>query len=142
MSSPGTSASPTPASATSSPAERISLDGRRFVMLSSTASAVDPESPSWFDYHERDGAVWGEYGGDTVTFGRFVGTRDGDTIHVTFVHVLVPVPAGAAGSVGAGGSVVSGTSSSVIRRGENGLELVEDFVIDGVDHVSVCVESV
>ena len=57
-------------------------------MVSSTTSAVDPESPSIFEYFERDGAIWGGYEGDTVTFGKFVGTRTGDTIWVSFVHVL------------------------------------------------------
>ena len=39
--------------------------------------------------YEKDGAIWGDYSGDTVTFGRFIGTRTGDTIWVSFVHVLV-----------------------------------------------------
>jgi hypothetical protein len=110
--------------------DQVSLDGRRFVMRSSTASDVNPESPSWFEYHERDGAIWGEYGGDTVTFGRFVGTREADVIHVSFVHVLV-----------ADGSAVSGVSDDVLRMTADGLELVENFTIDGVDHISVCVEA-
>ena len=58
-------------------------------MVSSTTSAVDPAAPSIFEYFERDGAIWGGYEGDTVTFGKFVGTRTGDTIWVSFVHVLV-----------------------------------------------------
>ncbi|CAI7626214.1 unnamed protein product [Penicillium discolor] len=57
-------------------------------MVSSTTSAVDPDAPSVFEYFERDGAIWGGYEGDTVTFGKFVGTRTGDTIWVSFVHVL------------------------------------------------------
>ena len=58
-------------------------------MISSTTSAVDPEAPSIFEYFEKDGAIWGGYTGDTVTFGKFVGTRTADTIWVSFVHVLV-----------------------------------------------------
>ncbi|WP_157078877.1 hypothetical protein [Herbiconiux solani] len=106
------------------------LDGREFVMTSSTNSAVDPESPSRFRYSERDGVIWGDYEGDTVTFGRFVGTREGDLLAVTFVHVML-----------ADGSVVGGTGASRVEvDGEGRVRLVEDFEIDGVDHVSICVE--
>ncbi|GAB3040332.1 hypothetical protein GCM10027052_21700 [Parafrigoribacterium mesophilum] len=52
-----------------------SLNGRRFVMESSTNSIVDATSASHFRYFERDGVVWGDYDGDTVTFGHFVGAR-------------------------------------------------------------------
>lgn len=107
-----------------------SLDGREFVMTSSTNSAVDPESPSRFHYSERDGVVWGDYVGDTVTFGRFVGTRTGDALQVSFVHQLID-----------GGTVVSGTGGSRVELdGEGLLRLVEEFEIDGDDHVSICVE--
>ncbi|MCS5497390.1 hypothetical protein [Cnuibacter physcomitrellae] len=107
-----------------------SLDGREFVMESSTNSAVDPESPSRFWYSERDGVIWGDYEGDTVTFGRFLGTRVGDALSVTFAHVLLD-----------GGTVVTGSSASRVETGEAGrIRLIEDFTIDGVDHVSVCVE--
>ncbi len=107
----------------------VSLDGRVFDMVSSTASRVDPESPTRFVYHEADGVLWGEYSGDTVTTGRFVGTRAGDRIDVRFVHALV-----------AGGEPVSGAASSRIEQGERGLRLVEDFEVDGVPHLSVCAE--
>lgn len=108
-----------------------SLDGREFVMESSTASAVNPANPSRFRYFERDGAIWGDYDGDTVTFGRFIGTRTGDVLAVRFVHVMA-----------ADGTVVTGSGRSrVEQRGAGGrLRLVEDFTIDGVDHVSICVE--
>lgn len=106
-----------------------SLDGRRFVLQSSTNSRVDPDAPSVFDYHEQDGIVWGDYRGDTVTFGRFVARRVGDVIDVAFVHRLVST-----------GEVVSGDSTSSIEVGDDGLRLVERFRIDGVDHESVCVE--
>ena len=110
-----------------------SLDGRTFVMLSSTASAVDPDAPTRFAYHEAEGLVWGEYTGDTVSVGRFIGTRSGDTIDISFVHALV-----------AGGAPVRGTSRSRIepdRDRPGALRLVEDFSVDGVAHVSVCVEA-
>ena len=100
-------------------------------MESSTNNVVDATSPSHFRYFERDGVVWGDYDGDTVTFGHFVGTRVGNDLRVNFVHVLV-----ADGRVvaGTGGSVVESLSGDVVR-------LVEHFQIDGTDHVSVCVEA-
>ena len=64
------------------------LNGRRFVMVSSTASVVDPERPTEFLYREADGVVWGSYTGDTVIHGRFVGTRDGDQVTISYVHAL------------------------------------------------------
>ena len=67
----------------------LDLDGRVFDMVSSTASRVDPDAPTRFRYSEADGVVWGEYTGDTVTDGRFVGTRAGDRLEVSFTHALV-----------------------------------------------------
>jgi hypothetical protein len=111
-------------------AQEISLNGREFVMESSTASRVDPVAPTRFQYSEREGVVWGSYLGDTVTEGRFVGTREADRLTVWFVHALVD-----------GGDVVSGTSVSVIETdAEGGIRLVENFEIDGAAHVSVCTE--
>ena len=107
----------------------LDLDDRVFDLVSSTASRVDPEAPTRFRYHEAAGVLWGDYVGDTVSEGRFVGTRDGDRITVSFVHALV-----------ADGSRVSGTAASRIESGEAGLRLVEDFEVDGVPHVSICVE--
>ncbi|WP_230115783.1 hypothetical protein [Microbacterium oxydans] len=107
-----------------------SLDGRRFGMVSSTTSAVDPDAPSVFEYFERDGAIWGGYEGDTVTFGKFVGTRTGDTIWVSFVHVLV-----------ADGTVVTGDGESEIELTEDGrLRLVEHYEMHGLPQLSVCEE--
>jgi hypothetical protein len=106
-----------------------SLDGREFVMESSTASAVDPESPSHFQYFERDGVIWGDYDGDTVTFGRFVGTRTGDELNVSFAHVMV-----------ADGSVVTGTSASTVESSGTSIRLIENFRIGDTDHVSICTE--
>ncbi|GAA2750280.1 hypothetical protein [Amnibacterium kyonggiense] len=105
------------------------LDGRVFDLVSSTASRVDPEAPTRFRYHEARGVVWGEYVGDTVAEGRFVGTRDGARLTVSFVHALV-----------AGEAVVSGAATSRIEPGDGGLRLVEDFEVDGVPQVSVCAE--
>lgn len=105
------------------------LDGRTFKLVSSTASTVNAEAPSIFHYFERDGVVWGDYTGDTVTVGRFVGTRADDVLTVSFVHSLVET-----------GAVVGGTSASRIERDGDALRLVENFEIDGAAHVSVCVE--
>ncbi len=99
-------------------------------MVASTSSAVDPAAPSTFRYAERDGVIWGDYTGDTVVFGRFVGTRSGDELHVSFVHVLV-----------ADGAVVSGTGRSTVEADPDGLRLVERYELDGVRHESVCVEA-
>jgi hypothetical protein len=98
-------------------------------MESSTNSAVDPNSPSSFQYFERDGVIWGDYDGDTVTFGRFVGTRVGNELSVSFAHVMVT-----------DGRVVTGTSGSVVEATADGIRLVENFTIDDVNHVSICVE--
>ena len=106
------------------------LDGRRFVLVSSTASAVDAGSPSRFRYRERDGVVWGDYDGDTVRFGRFLGTRTGVDLAISFVHVLA-----------ADGAVVAGTSASVVEVRDGVLRLVETFRLGDVEHVSVCVET-
>ena len=60
-------------------------------MVSSTESEVDPSSPTIFDYHERDGMIWGEYEGDTVRIGQHgdglrlvedFRTADGDQVSV------------------------------------------------------------
>lgn len=107
----------------------LSLNGRVFDMVSSTASRVDPEAPTRFRYHEASGVIWGDYAGDTVSEGRFVGTRDGDRVTVSFVHAL-------AGD----GALVVGEASSRIEVGASGLRLVEDFEVDGKPQVSVCAE--
>jgi hypothetical protein len=107
----------------------LALDGRRFAMVSSTASEVDASSPTVFDYHERDGMVWGEYEGDTVRIGRFVGTREERRISIRFTHV-----------VAATGAVVSGAAESRVEPHADGLRLVEDFRTADGDQVSVCAE--
>jgi hypothetical protein len=110
---------------------RFNLDGRIFDMVSSTASVVDAEQPTRFQYREDDGVVWGEYFGDTVSIGRFCGSRDGAELVVNFVH---------RGHSAATPTV--GTARSVISADKNGaLLLTEDFVgPDGADHISVCRE--
>ncbi|MEV1174663.1 hypothetical protein [Nonomuraea sp. NPDC049784] len=109
----------------------MNLNGRKFVMVSSTASAVDQDSPTEFRYQESDGVVWGSYSGDTVTHGHFVGTRDGELVTISYVHALKA------------GGTAAGQSSSRIEAGDDGLlRLVEEFSFDGDDtvHVSVCRE--
>lgn len=108
-----------------------SLDGRTFRMVSSTTSAVDPDAPSVFRYYERDGMIWGDYTGDTVTIGRFVGTRRPAAISVSFVHVLA-----------SSGEVVTGQGQSDIEIGDDGmLRLVEHYEMHGEQQLSVCVEA-
>lgn len=110
----------------------FNLDGRRFAMVSSTASEVDPGAPTRFAYHEADGVIWGGYEGDTVLVGRFAGVRRHDEIELGYVHV------GRAGR-----ETVTGHSGSRIEVLPDGrLRLVERFAFDGDDteHVSVCEE--
>jgi hypothetical protein len=99
-------------------------------MTSSTTSVVNHDAPSVFRYFEKDGAIWGDYTGDTVTFGRFVGTRTGNVISIHFVHVLV-----------ADGTVVTGSGDSDIEQDENGLRLVEHYEMHGEAQLSICVED-
>ncbi|MDO5662093.1 MAG: hypothetical protein Q4G40_05315 [Brachybacterium sp.] len=108
-----------------------SLDGLTFRLHSSTTSKVDPDSPSTFHYRERDGVVWGDYDGDTVTFGRFIGTREGDGISVRFVHVLA-----------ATGNVITGQGTSAIERdaATDTLRLIEHYEMHGAPQRSVCVQ--
>ncbi|MGO3885694.1 MAG: hypothetical protein ACTJHU_05295, partial [Mycetocola sp.] len=106
-----------------------SLDSRQFRLVSSSNSAVNDNAPSIFEFHERAGIVWSEYGGDTVTVGRGVGVRDGDTLREWFVHRLV-----------SDGSVVSGNNTSELREADGRLELVESFTINGEALESVCIE--
>ena len=106
------------------------LTDTEFIMESSTASAVDPTAPTRFWYSENRGLIWGNYVGDTVTEGRFVGVRNERTLTVQFVHTLK-----------ADGAHVSGSSTSEIEGEPGSLRLVEAFVIDGDDHVSVCTQT-
>jgi hypothetical protein len=109
--------------------DELQLDGVSFDLEHSSASTVSA-TPTRFDFHERDGIVWGEYRGDTVTTGYSVGVRDGDALDEHFVHELV-----------ATGETLSGTSSTRVGvRPDGRLELVEEFVLDGVPGRSVCVQ--
>ena len=106
------------------------LDGLRFAMVSSTASAVDSEAPTTFEYHQDGHLIWGEYTGDTVTEGRFVGEIAGAEVRVSFAHALA-----------SDGSVVRGDAVSRAEQEDDGrIRLVEDFAVDGIDHVSVCLQ--
>lgn len=128
------------------PADRLGdasygLDGRSFDLVHSTASVVDAAAPTRFRYHEHAGdsgdsgdsggvLVWGEYAGDTVTAGRFVGRRDGNRLAITFAHVDTA------------GRLAQGSADSAIDRDEGGLlRLTEHFTANGVAHVSICRES-
>ncbi|MFI6457268.1 hypothetical protein ACIBF6_37640 [Streptosporangium amethystogenes] len=109
----------------------LNLNDRRFVMVSSTASAVDPDGPTEFTYRESGGIIWGDYTGDTVVHGRFVGIRDGDRVEITYVHLLK------------NGERASGQGGSRVETLPDGrLRLVEEFQFAGDDtqHVSVCAE--
>lgn len=107
------------------------IDGRTFVLESSTASTVSPTDPTRFDFEESTGVVWGSYSGDTVTSGHCVGRfRDG-TLEEYFVHHVRATDA----------TLLGDSSSKLQRRGDGRLELIEDFVLDGVPGYSVCVES-
>jgi len=111
-------------------ADDLHLDGTSFDLAVSSASAVDSGGPTRFDFSERDGVVWGVYRGDTVTTGHCVGVRTGAVLDEFFVHELV-----------ATGETLSGNSSTRIEVRPDGLlELVEEFVLDGVPGRSVCVQ--
>ncbi|MFT4136649.1 hypothetical protein [Microbacterium sp.] len=108
----------------------LSLDGLRFMLVSSTATPVDPEDSTTFHYHQDGKLVWGEYQGATVSEGRFVGAVHDDRVRISFAHALVD-----------SGAIVQGDAVSRAERADDGrLRLVEDFAVDGVDHVSVCVQ--
>ncbi|MEZ3160675.1 hypothetical protein AB1K54_09025 [Microbacterium sp. BWT-B31] len=106
-----------------------SLDGRVFKLVSSTTSAVDAEAPSVFRYREQDSLVWGDYAGDTVTIGRFVGSREGDRIRISFAHVLV-----------ADGTVVTGAGESDLDFVDGRMRLLEHYTMNGSAQLSVCEE--
>ncbi|WP_169808675.1 hypothetical protein [Microtetraspora niveoalba] len=109
------------------------LNNRRFVMVSSTASEVDPDGPTEFVYQEEDGIVWGSYVGDTVTHGHFVGSREDDRLEITYIHQLKK-----------GGHASGRSTSRIETRPDGRLHLVEEFQFEGDDtmHVSVCAEVV
>lgn len=98
-------------------------------MVSSTASVVDPEAPTRFFYHQQGQLVWGEYTGDTVTEGRFVGQLSGATLSISFAHELV-----------ADRSVVRGEAISRVEEQDGKIALIEEFTKDGAAHESVCLQ--
>lgn len=110
--------------------DAFDLDGRVFEMVSSSASAVDPTGPTRFWYHEGGGVLWGEYSGDTVAVGRFVGVRRGDLVSIRFTHA------------GPDRVPVQGSATSRVGRAEDGtLLLTEDFRdASGAAQRSVCRE--
>lgn len=63
-----------------------SLDGRTFVGVSNTGDG-EVDDATVFTYHERDGLLWAEYAGGTITLGRLAGTRQGDVLDFRYVHV-------------------------------------------------------
>jgi hypothetical protein len=111
---------------------QLNLDGRRFALISSTASEVDPDAPTLFVYHEADGLIWGSYDGDTVLLGRFAGTRRHDEVELGYVHVGKKSRETVTG--------LSGSRIEVLPDGR--LRLVERFQFEGDDtrHVSICEE--
>ncbi|EMQ96759.1 hypothetical protein [Paeniglutamicibacter gangotriensis] len=112
--------------------DTLQLDGASFVLESSTASLVDSAAPTHFDFQERCGIVWGTYSGDTVTTGHSVGIRQGETLSESFVHELVRE---------GGNETLSGNSTTrITKRTDGRLELLEEFMLDGVSGRSLCVQ--
>ena len=108
----------------------LDLNGLEFDMVSSTASAVDPTSPTRFVYHQQGELVWGSYTGDTVTEGRVVGQLSGTHLSISFAHELV-----------ADRSVVRGDATSRVEEQDGKVALIEEFTKDGVAHESVCLQA-
>ncbi len=110
--------------------DQTSLDGMSFLLETSTASTVSDAEPTRFDFHENSGVVWGRYFGDTVTAGYCVGRNRGGILDEYFVH-----------HVKASDATLLGDSTTTVRQRADGtLELIEDFVLDGVPGYSVCVQ--
>ncbi|WP_104477367.1 hypothetical protein [Microterricola pindariensis] len=106
------------------------MDGTAFVLQRSTASTVNVDSPTRFEFSENSGIIWGDYFGDTVTGGRCVGRYSGGVLQEYFVHHVV-----------ASDATLLGDSTTTIKQTDDGrLELIEDFVLDGVPGFSVCVQ--
>lgn len=108
-----------------------SINDLEFAMTYSSGSTVSPTSPTVFRYRQDGQMVWGEYFGDSVRLGRFVGRRDGDALSIRFAH-----------RPSSGADVVLGEAESTIRWNSDGkLELYETFEKNGTAHVSICVEA-
>lgn len=106
------------------------LDQVSFVLETTTASVVNEDAPTRFDFNEADGVVWGLYTGDTVTTGHCVGRNEGGILQEYFVHHVVASDA----------TLLGDSTTRVQTRDDGRLELVEDFVLDGVPGYSVCVQ--
>lgn len=108
-----------------------SINDREFLLTHSSGSQVSTTSPTRFRYHQHGQMIWGEYFGDTVAVGRFVGRRDGDVLSIRFAHRPL-----------SGADVVLGTAQSTIQRNnDGGLELFETFEKNGEPHISICGEA-
>ncbi|WP_141629906.1 hypothetical protein [Salinibacterium sp. PAMC 21357] len=108
-----------------------SINDREFILTFSSGSEVSATSPTRFRYRQEGQMVWGEYYGDTVALGRFVGRRDGDVVSIRFAHRLATSD-----------EVVLGMASSTIRWAADGrLELYEEFEKNGKTEVSICLEA-
>lgn len=107
----------------------LDLDGLVFDMVSSTASVVDPDSPTRFVYHQQGQLVWGSYTGDTVTEGRFVGQLIDAELAISFAHELV-----------ADRTVVRGDATSRVEQRDGKIALIEEFTKDCARHESVCLQ--
>ncbi|NYJ19393.1 hypothetical protein [Glaciibacter psychrotolerans] len=106
-----------------------SVNGLVFDLSTTTASVVG-ETPTRFEFFEAAGITWGRYFGDTVTTGHVAGRYRDGVIDEFFVHHVV-----------ASDATLLGESSTRVQTREDGrLELVEDFVLDGVPGYSVCVQ--
>jgi len=110
---------------------RPQLDGTTFVLEESTASTVSAE-PTRFEFDENSGVVWGFYFGDTVTTGHCVGRYRDGVLDEFFVHHVIASDA----------TLLGDSSTTLGRRADGRLELVEEFVLDGVPGKSVCVQLV
>ncbi|MBC7591202.1 MAG: hypothetical protein H7226_09220 [Salinibacterium sp.] len=109
-------------------ARPIALDGLSFRMIASSASEVDAEAPTRFLYRQAGTMLWGDYTGDTVAAGHFVGRLVGNRIEISFAHALADDDV-----------VVTGSAVSTVEVRDDGLlYLVEEFEKEGKTHVSVC----
>lgn len=107
------------------------IDGTSFALEESSASSVSAQ-PTTFEFTENSGVVWGFYSGDTVSAGHCVGRYRDGALDEYFVHHVI-----------ASDATLLGDSSTTIRQRTDGrLELIEEFVLDGVAGASVCVQLV
>src|SRR5690349_6114047 len=62
-----------------------SLDGRRFILESSSGGQVDHDTV--FDYRQEGDLVWATYSGGAIRLGFVVGVRQGDELDLRYVHL-------------------------------------------------------